>query len=171
MEIIKKFIDDDSDPDVTGHNVEVLYSDSARLQMRMVTPYMAQFTSAQEQRREFPQGIHVWFYEKTGELKAEIVADWARHDMEKELWEARGNVVLTNAEGRKLETEQMFWNEKKGEVFSEKYTKITEKNGNIYSGDSFWTKQDFKEYKLFNKTGVGRVVFWVEEDESQNDEN
>jgi len=148
MDIINKFIDAETEPDMTGENVTMLYTDSARLQMKFVTPLVKQFNSAKEQRREFPEGLHVWFYEKTGELKAEITANRAKHDMEADLWEASSNVVLINAEGQKLETEQLFWDPKKGMVYSEKYTKITMQDGTVATGDTFTSKQDFSEWKL-----------------------
>jgi len=161
MEIVHKFIDAETEPDLLGENVELLYSDSARLQMRLITPLLKQFSSAQEQRREFPKGIHVWFYENTGELKAEITANWAKQDLEKDLWEARSDVVLTNAEGQKLETEQLFWDPKKGEVYSVKYTKITQKDGTIATGDTFTSNQDFSKWKLTR----GRATIILKDEE------
>ena len=166
MDTVNKFIDTETEPDILGENVEILYSDSARLQMRLTAPLFKLFNSASEQRREFPQGLHVWIYEKTGELKAELTANWAKQDIATELWEVRSNVVITNAEGQKLETEQLFWDPKKGEVYSEKYTKITDNKGNIVSGESFWAPQDFKPIRLNNKTNVGKAIYLVEDDET-----
>ena len=166
MEVINKFIDEENEPDLVGDNVEVLYTDSARLQMRMVTPLIKMYESATDARDEFPQGIHVWFYEKTGELRAEITANWAKHDIETDLWEARSNVVLIDAEGKKLETEQLFWDPKKGIVYSEKYTKITQENGNIGTGDIFSANQDFSKWKL----GKGKATIVLKDEESEPEE-
>jgi len=167
LEQLKKIIDPEEEPDVTIINVEMLHSDSARLQVKMISPLLKRYETAKDARNEFPQGLQVWLYEKTGELSAEITANWAKQDMTSNLWEARSNVVLTNAEGRKLETEQLFWDEQKGDVWSEKYTKITEPNGNIYSGDSFTAKQDLSDYKLNNTSGVGRTTIFLKDDEDK----
>ena len=148
MDVINRLIDTELEPDLLAENVELMYSDSARLTMRMVSPIVKQFNSATEKRDEFPEGLHVWLYEKTGELKAEITANWARHDTDKNLWEARSNVVVTNNEGLKLETEQLFWNPPKGIVYSEKYTKITAEDGTIATGNKFNAIQDFTEWRL-----------------------
>ena len=161
MEIIKKFIDEEIEPDLVAENVELLYSDSARLQMRLITPLVKQFSSSTEQRREFPEGIHVWFYENTGELKAEITANWAKHDIETELWEARSDVVLTNAEGQKLETEQLFWDRNKAEIYSVKYTKITNPDGTVATGDTFTSNQDFSKWRLTK----GRATIVLKDEE------
>ena len=150
MQVIEKFIDTEAEPDFISKNVVVLYTDSARLQMKMSAPLFKQYTSATEQRDECPEGLHVWFYEKTGELKAELTANWAKKDVATNLWEARGNVVVINNEGKKLETEQLFWDPKKEIVYSEKYTKITSPDGTVATGNTFTTKQDFLDYKLSN---------------------
>ena len=165
MDTVNKFIDTEIEPDVLYENIEVLYSDSARLQMKMRTPLIKIFTSATEQREEFPEGIHVWFYEKTGELKAEITANWAKHYVNTDLWEAQSNVVVTDDEGKKLETEQLFFDQKKGEVYSEKYTKMTKDGSYEGAGETFWAKHDFTEYKFSNKSGVGKTVIYVKDDE------
>jgi len=170
MNTVNKYIDAETEPDMVGENVELLYSDSARLQMKMATPLVKKFDSAKEQREEFPEGIHVWLYEKTGELKAEITANWAKHDVSTDLWEARSNVVVIDAEGKKLETEQLFWDPQKGEVYSNKYTKMTKDGSYEGSGESFWAKQDFTEYKFSNKSGIGKTVIYVKDDENEADE-
>jgi len=171
METVNKFIDTEIEPDVLFENIEVLYSDSARLQMKMRSPLLKIFTSATEQREEFPEGIHVWIYEKTGELKAEITANWAKHYADTDLWEARSNVVVTDNEGQKLETEQLFWDRKKGEIYSEKYTKLTKDGSYEGAGETFWAKQDNSEYKFSNKSGKAKTVIYVNDDETSTNEN
>lgn len=171
MDTINKFIDTEIEPDLLSENVELLYSDSARLMMRMKTPLIKIFSTATEQRKEFPEGIHVWLYEKTGELKAEITANWAKQDELTDLWEARSNVIITNAEGRRLETEQLFWDRPKGEVYSKKYTKVTGTDGSYeMAGETFWGKQDFSQYKFPNKSGVAKSFIYVKDDEKGTDE-
>ena len=171
MEVLKKIIDPEEEPDVTVINAELFYSDSARLQAKIITPVVKKYESAKNARDEFPQGLHVWLYEKTGELKAEITANWANRDITTELWEARSNVVLINVEGQKLETEQLFWDQKKGEVYSQKYTKLTKDGSYEGAGDSFWAKQDFSEYKFFNKSGAAKAVLYMKDDETENEMN
>ena len=166
MDIISKFIDAEVDPDLIAENVEVLYSDSARLQMRLVTPVTKHFNSATEQREEYPEGLQVWFYEKTGEFKAHITADWARYDKVNDLWEARSNVVVIDADGQKLETEQLFWDPPKAIVYSEKFTKITTEEGNIFTGDTFTAKQNFSEWKLSR----GRATIMIRDEEPDDEE-
>jgi LPS export ABC transporter protein LptC len=154
MKTVNKIIDPEEEPDLTAYNVELLYSDSARLQMKLKAPFVQQYAGKKDPRDEFPQGVHVWMYEKTGELKAEIVANWALHDHTTKIWEAKSNVVITNSEGQQIETEQFFWDQKKAEVYSTISTKWTFPNGTVQVGKKgMWAKQDFTGYKLFSGSG------------------
>ena len=165
MEVVNKFIDTESEPDLISTNILVIYTDSARLQAKMSAPLFKHYNSAKEQREECPEGIHVWFYEKTGEIKAELTANWAKHDIATDMYEARGNVVVINSEGKKLETEQLFWDPKKGVVYSEKYTKITSPDGTVAYGNTFTTApNDFT--KLILRKAKATIV--LKDDEEQN---
>jgi len=166
LEIIYKIIDTEIEPDLTVNNIETLHFDSARLQVRMVSPLMKQFTSASKQRQEFPEGIQVWLYEKSGEFRSEITANWAIHDIDDDIWEARGDVVVVNAEGQKIETEQLFWDVGRAMIYSNVYTKITQTNGSEFSGDSFESNQEFTEYRLNNTSRVGRTIIFIEDDDN-----
>ena len=171
MDIINKFIDTEIEPDLVAENVEVLYSDSARLQMRMVTPLTKHFTSATEQREEYPEGLQVWFYEKTGELKGHISANWAKRDIVNDLWEARGNVVAIDDEGKKLETEQLFWDPQKRFAYSVIYTKITSETGIEAAGDNgFNAKQRDSEWEWQLLRGTKGSIIIPMTDEEPNEE-
>ena len=163
MEVVNKFIDTEAEPDLTGINVTMLHTDSARLQTKMVAPVLKRYSSAKEQRDECPKGLHIWFYEKTGELKAELSANWAKHDITTNIWEARSNVVVTNVEGKKLETEQLFWEPNKGIVRSEKYTKITNEDGTVLTGNTFTANQDFTKMRLVE--GTATIILKDEEEQ------
>jgi len=169
IKVSGKYINEETEPDVVFYNLELLYSDSARLMVKLAAPLAKQFSSVQErQRKEFPEGLHVWFYEKTGELKAELTANWAIHDEVADLWEAQSNVVVIDREGKKLETEQLFWDPKKGIVYSEKYTKMTTSNdGTFFTGNSFSANQDFTNPVL--KQSTAQIWYYDTETEEEGE--
>ncbi|MDR0815475.1 MAG: LPS export ABC transporter periplasmic protein LptC [Bacteroidales bacterium] len=158
MQVIQRDIDPDEEPDLTAYQVNMDYSDSAVLQMHLETPLIKQFTGENNPRDSFPKGLHAWMYEKNGTLKAEIRANWALHETKKKLWEARSNVVIISAKGESLESEQMFWDEGKGIVYSTKFTKYTSGTGTIATGrNGMWAKQDFSQWKLLS--GNATLIF------------
>ncbi|MDR1672001.1 MAG: LPS export ABC transporter periplasmic protein LptC [Bacteroidales bacterium] len=155
MQVINQIIDrEEEEPDLTAYRIEVLYSDSAHLQMKMQAPVVKQFTSSEKPRDEFPEGMHVWMYGQDGTLEAEITANWATRDLTKKLWEARSNVVLSNGKGKRLESEQMFWDQEKAIIYSEKFTKYISETGDIATGRSgMRAKQDFSDWELLMGNG------------------
>ena len=163
MQVINRLIDTETEPDYIGENVEIVFSDSARLQMKMIAPLVKQYNTSSEPRDEYPDGLHVWFYEKNGDLKGEVTANWAKYDQTTEIWEAQSDVVLKNAEGHKLETEQLFWDTQKAVIYSEKYTKYTRTDGTIATGTTFTATQSFSKWAL--KKGNATIVMNEDEDE------
>lgn len=73
------------------------------------------------------------------------------------LWEARDEVVVINAEGKKLETEQLFWDMKKEIIYSERYTKLTA-DGQILEGNNgFKSDQNLNDPVFYGITGQVEV--------------
>ena len=52
------------------------------------------------------------------------MADYAKYLEKEQLWEAKGNVVGEDQEGKKLLTEQLFWDEKADRIYSNVDTKV-----------------------------------------------
>ena len=151
---INRLIDIEVDPDVILINAKLHRTDSARLRMIGVAPIAMLFSSAEVQRNEYPEGLQVWLYEDSGELRGEFRADWVRRNPVDEIWEARGNVVLQSADGDVLETEQFFWDEKRKVIYSEMFTTITYANGSVTRGIRFTANEDFTNMRLPQATAT-----------------
>lgn len=155
--------DSDEYPDIIGENIEVLFSDSAIVKVRMRAKELRQYNNAEEPYSEFPRGIIVCFYDKQQEIESEISADYAIYMTKKKLWHARGNVIAKNLKsGNRLDSEEMFWDEEKEEIYSNTYTKIVNENGTFYGKDGFKSNQTLTKYQLI---GVTNSIINIEEDE------
>ena len=53
-------------PDMTGENLELVYSDSARIKYRVLAPEYIKVNREKEKYEEFPKGIHVLSYDPAG---------------------------------------------------------------------------------------------------------
>lgn len=143
----------DSLPDVTANDVEFTYSDSAKVQVRLMSPHMQSWESEDEPYTLFPQGFKVDFFDSLLNITTTITAEYGIHYREKGIMEARNNVVVTNFEtGERLNTEELIWDEKKKLIFSNKFVKITSEDGVIY-GDGLEADQDFSKRKIINPSG------------------
>ena len=64
-----------------------------------------------------------------------IKAKYAKKLEDEMLWEARNEVVIINAEGKKLETELLYWDMKKELIYSDRYVKLSA-DGQIIEGNN-----------------------------------
>ena len=106
---------------------------------------------------EFPKGIHAELYEKDGSMVGSITSKYAKKLEEEMLWELRNEVVVINAEGKKLETDLMYWDMKKEIVYSDRYSRLTSGDQIIEGNKGFKSDQSLKN-PVFNKiTGVVEI--------------
>lgn len=146
----------DTLPEMTARDIEILYSEKARVQIKLVSPYLVNKTE-EEPLILFPEGFSVFFYDSAMNLRTTITADYGISDEKKKLMEARHNVVVENlGKGEKLNTEELFWDRDKGLIYSNKFVKITS-GGQVYTGDGLTSYQPFDELEVRNPKGLIEV--------------
>jgi len=127
------------------------YSDSAVVKMKMEAPHQLEYGNGD---REFPEGLHLEFFDINGNRTSTLRANYCYYTSKEDLYKATGNVVVINTQnGDRLDTEELFWNQKKETVFTDKFVKI-EQNGELQMGDGLEAKQDFSYWKLINYKGT-----------------
>jgi len=167
IEIINTLTNTTSLPDISGKKVEILYSDSGRVTMRLNADEIKQYGKIERPYIEFPKGIHVVFFDDSLQIKSEIFADYAKYFQEEKLWEARGNVVAENIlTGEKLNTEELFWDETLQRIYSNSFSRIENKGNIFYGQKGFETNQKFTPLRL--KSSKGSVTM---KDEANPDKN
>jgi LPS export ABC transporter protein LptC len=155
IEKINLYGTDENRPDVMGENIEVIYSDSARVKVQMHAPMLLQFNRAEKPYSEFTQGLTVYFYDDSLEIESEIRSDYAHYDHEEKLWHATGNVVARNLKtGERLDSEELFWDEEKESIYSNTFTRIQNENGTFYGENGFKSNQSMTQYTLIGSRGV-----------------
>jgi len=131
-------------------NAIIYYSDSAKVKMRMKTPKLLNFGNGDS---EYPEGLFLEFFDNDGTLTSSLEADYCFYTKKDDLYKATGNVIIKNLEkGDRLDTEELFWNKRKEEVFTDKFVRI-EQDGDLLLGDGLKAKQDFSSYNILNPKG------------------
>jgi len=130
-----------------GRGVEILYSDSARVRVRISGPVLHNFTEREDPRQEFPQGVKVDFLDERQQAKSTLTAKNAIRRQDKGQVTARDSVVLNTVRGERLETEELIWDEKTEKIFTDKFVKVT-KPGEIIYGFGLEANQDFSYWKI-----------------------
>lgn len=131
-------------------NAIIYYSDSAQVKMRMETPRLLEFGNGDS---EYPEGLFLEFFDKDGKPTSTLEADYCYYTKKEDLYKATGNVIIKNIEkGDRLDTEELYWNKKDEEVFTDKFVRI-EQGGDLLLGDGLKAKQDFSSYNIINLKG------------------
>lgn len=141
-------------PEMRGEDLILTYSDSARLKYKVFTPEYIKVNKENDQYEEFPKGIHIISFDAEGKVLGSIKAKYAKKMEDKMLWEARNEVVIINTEGKKLETELLFWDMKTKTIYTDRYARLTADGKIIEGNDGFESDQDLQNPVFKNITGV-----------------
>lgn len=145
---INKLADDEElKPLNIQYDVVYNYSDSATQRLELKAPVVLDFSQLDEPYYEFKEGIDVTFFDKFGHQENYLRANYAKQLLDKDIWEARGDVVVNNKKGEKLSTEELFWNMKTEKIYSSVFVKITTGDETIM-GVGFEADQNFTSYTI-----------------------
>jgi len=137
-------------------SVEILYSDSAVVRVKIVSDVMLNYLDHQNPRREFPQGVMVTFFDGRGNEQNYLTAKYAiRYEMQDKVI-LRDSVVLTGVDGEVLETEELIWIEAQDRIYSDKQVRITTED-EVIVGVGFESNQDFTQWEIRRITGQFRM--------------
>lgn len=139
-------------PVESAGNIEVLYSDSARVKVKMTAPVMNRYAT-DKPYLEMPKGIDLKFFDNDMHVISTLTANYAVRRDQENIMEAKNNVVVVNQKGEQLNTEHLIWNEKTRKIYSDVFAKITTKDEIIY-GNGFEANEDFSKYKINQVKGI-----------------
>lgn len=131
-----------------------VYKDSGRVTSKLITPLMLDYSNRQDHPyREFPSGIKIINFENKGLDSVTIIGDYALSYATTSISEIKGNVVVVNhTDKSRLETEQLFWDQKTKYFVSEKAFKLTKESDTIF-GIGFESRDDLTKHLAKKTTG------------------
>lgn len=137
-----------------GENLIVVETQNGKKSYRFTTPLMEEYGLAKEPYREFRKGVNIITYkdDSLSTVDATLRANYAIYYTNRELWEARGNVVAETADDRTLYTEQLFWNAKTKRIYSNVDTKIVQRDG-VFYGEGFESDDALRDWRFRRTTG------------------
>lgn len=144
--------DEKAKPVETSINVEFLYSDSAKVRSRLKTPLVDHYLG-KKPYYEMSKGMDVVFYNSLGKEETKLTANYGigydngNNENKMNIMEAKGNVVVINEKGDKLNTEHLIWNSVTKKIYTNEFVKITTKDEVIW-GDGLEANEDFSEYEI-----------------------
>ena len=140
----------------TGKNVEIIYSDSARVRVKVTGPTMLNYNDRINPRQEFIDGTLVYFYDDSLKVMSTLTGKYALRDERKKETVVRDNVVWESKVEGRLETSELIWDEKANYIYSNKFVKIIQP-GQTITGYGFQTNSDFTHWKIGDPKGNIKV--------------
>lgn len=143
------------DPVDISRGVTVIFSDSAVVKAKIVASEMRQYRDTDQPYYEFPEGIVIHFYDPEGVETQQITSDYAVRYEYDERVEFHRNVVITRADGIRIETEELIYDEKE-EIFynSVPISGYSPDGRNTFHGASFRSDAALKNIEVQNTTGA-----------------
>ena len=152
IEKVKLVTDRTETPGETSNGLIILYSDSARIKVKVKTPTLDRYTG-ENPKTILPEGVFVEFYDSFQRISSTLSSKYAiRYDNEHKM-EAKNDVVVINAKGERLNTEHLIWDENSARIFSDAAVTITTPD-KVIMGDGFEANQDFTQYRIFKMKGT-----------------
>ncbi len=156
IEKVKLMSQESNFPDQSMTNATIIHKSNGRLEVKVTSPEINRYTSVEDPHTIFPHGLNVQFYDSTLTVESRITANYAIYHEKESRWVAKNNVVAINSQGDTLNTEYLIWNQDKEEIHTDRYVRITTKDGIIH-GKGFEANQNFTNWSIKKTTGTIEV--------------
>jgi LPS export ABC transporter protein LptC len=153
-------------PTETTTDVDVIYSDSARVKAHMLTPLMIRHKEKiTNQYYEMPKGVKIDFYDEKQNKHNEdpnkfivctVTSNYAITSNNDKIIELHKNVVVTNKAGDTFRSEELIWDQNKKLIFSNQKCLLNKVDGTALDGTSFTSNETFTDYRF--QQGKGNIV-------------
>ncbi|MBL7735898.1 MAG: LPS export ABC transporter periplasmic protein LptC [Chitinophagaceae bacterium] len=133
--------------------VTTYMSQSGKMKAKLTAPIMTRF-QADTPYVEFPQSLHVDFYNDSSVIESIVDAEYARYNESESKVFLRDSVEVVNIlKGDTLRTDELWWDQNTQEFYTDKPVRIYQPDKTIY-GKGLKAAQNFSWYNIFNITGV-----------------
>ena len=139
-----------------SESLSVVMSQNGRRSYHFETPLLEGYSQAREPYREFRRGIKITTYkdDSLSTVDAVLTSNYAIYYTDRELWEARGDVVVEKSDGKRLYTQQLFWNARTKKIYSNVDSKIVQSGGrDVFIGEGFESDEEFKDWRFRHMKG------------------
>lgn len=141
-------------PNMVTRDVDMLISDSGIIKYKALAPVWYVYENDIKNKYwYFPEGIRLDQIDTTFTTEFSIEADTAYNYETKQLWHLIQNVKVHSTTGEYFETNDLFWDLRKHEVYSDSFIHI-ERPDAIIEGFGFTSDDAFTKYELRQTSGI-----------------
>jgi LPS export ABC transporter protein LptC len=136
-----------------SESINLKYTDSGKVKAILVSPLMLDYSQLEYGFNEFPKGVNVTLLDNQ-QKKSYVVSDYAITYANTDIIDLQGNVKITSNDGKVLETEQLYYDQKNEWFYTEKYFKFTDGQGGFLEGPGIDFSKDFKVFNMQSNNGL-----------------
>jgi len=141
-------------PISTSKGVDVIYSDSAKVKARLLTPLMIEMDDPNKGYQEMPKGVKIIFYDDFMKQKGTITSDYAIRLQKENTITFRRNVVATNAQGETFKSEELVYDQTRKKIYTQKPVTINMGNGTVMQGIGATSNESLYPWTIEQSTGT-----------------
>ncbi len=151
---VRDFLADKNLPVGSAENIFHIKKDSGRITSKTKAPLFYDFSNRKNHPyTEFIKGIEIVSISKSGIDSTTITGNYALSYSKTNISEIKGNVIIVNhSENTKLETNQLFWDQKEGYFFTEHGFRLTTPKG-VINGFGFESRENLTKWLAKDITG------------------
>lgn len=136
-----------------GKNIESYLSQGSVVKAKLWAPYMKRYTG-DTIYVEFPQSLHVNFFDSTGKLDSHLDAQYGKYFENLNKVYLRDSVLVYNMQGDSLRSPDLWWDQNAQQFYTDKRVWV-KKSGTVLIGKSGMNaKQDLSDIHLKETSGV-----------------
>lgn len=140
-------------PTMTTTAVSTFISDSGYTRYHITADRWDIYDDSIQPLWVFPSGLELENYDLKMQPAATLVCDSATYYTNKRLWRLDGNVVMVNVQKDTFLTQQLFWDQKQAEVYSDSFIHIV-RSQHIIEGYGFVSDQNMSAYTVNRPTAI-----------------
>lgn len=144
--------DRDSASVMTSYGVNTLISDSGVIKYKIITERWDVNTIKNPSRWTFEKGVFFEQFDEKFHVQAYIQADTAWYYDQQKLWHLRGRVKIRNINGLLYESEELYWDGVRHELYSNVFSKVTTPERSM-EGTYFLSDERMTHYTVSNSKG------------------
>jgi LPS export ABC transporter protein LptC len=139
-----------------GTGIESLFSREGKVTAKLTAPKLIRYL-LDTNRIEFPNSLHVDFFDDSLLIESTLDAKFARYNEYESKVLLRDSVVVINRGGDTLYTNELYWDQNQGIFFTDQPVTIHKKTGRR-KGIGMRADQNFREVTIFKSGGFENVA-------------
>lgn len=135
-----------------AEGVKMIYSDSAMVRVIVRAPTMLNYAEEIDSRQEFPDGLHLTFFDEFQDTSSTLIANWGVYRRRRNEITVRDSVVWESIDQQRLETEELNWEEKTERIYTNKFV-ILRQPDYLITGHGLEADQNFENATVLQVDG------------------